>query len=92
MFPELGLADLDHGVCWIRDDLPPWVKVGVLAHELGHLRLRTPSELLAIAYGFLTAPIASATTVFFLLTNRRQRAGALALYKARWRAALGWRA
>ena len=78
MFPELGLADWDEDACLIRADLPPLVAKGVIAHEFGHLRLQTRSEAVAIAYGFMTAPLASCATVIYILTNARQRNGIIA--------------
>jgi hypothetical protein len=86
LFPELGVANFDEDACIIREDLPPLVTKGVIAHKIGHLRIPTHSEPLAIAYSFLTVPLASCATVFYILMDARQRNDILAELRAR----CGW--
>ena len=87
LFPELGLANIysPDGPMSVREDLPESVKRGVIAHEAGHLRYQTRSELVAIAYGFIKEPVNSLRTVMYILGNKEQRQG---LIKEKFRG--GW--
>jgi len=75
IFPELGVYSFPDMECRVRADLPPMVRKGVIAHELGHHRFQTTNERLPIIYGFLVAPIASFAVIGFVLTNKAQRQG-----------------
>lgn len=85
MFPEVGYAvrGLAEWCAYIREGLPPLVEKGVIQHELGHLRFPAASENVIRAYGLVTAPVATAAVIFYLLFNRKQRTGILAMLRGK---------